>query len=124
MIRTGVFLWTAESVLNFLNEVALDTWQVVEPQMVAQQDMLFVFPNVPLSGLAELKEELTTMANADSIDMTCFIYGHDAEGAKAVSERWELGCDDGSQSIFVRIYSQEYFRTKEDLSALLSETFS
>ena len=124
MIRTGVFLWTAESILTFLKEVAIDTWQVVEPQMIDQQDMVFVFPNVPLSGLAGLKEELTTMANADSIDMTCLIYGHDVEGAKTVTERWELGCDDGSQSIFVRIYSQEYFRTKVDFLELLAETFS
>lgn len=124
MIRTGVFFWTAESVLNFLNELALDSWCAVEPQVVSRQDMIFVFPNVPLAGLSQLKEELSTIANADGIDMTCLVYSHDPEGVENVCDRWEFGFSDGSSSVFVRIYSQEYFRNKEDLMKLISELFA
>ena len=123
MIRTGVFLWTTNNILNFLKEVAIDTWHVVEPQIASCEDMIFIFPNVPLSGLTELKEELLTMAGAPSIDMSCLVYGHDRDGVETVSERWKFGFSDGSSSIFVRIYPQEYFRSKNDLSKLLAETF-
>jgi hypothetical protein len=123
MIRTGVFFWTAESVVNFLRDLALDSWCAIEPQLVACEDMIFIFPNVSLSGLSKLKEELSTMANADSIDMTCLVYGHDSEGAEIVSDRWEFGFNDGSSSVSVRIYAKEYFTTNEDLLKLISRLF-